>query len=94
MEAILGIAPFSKKPFNLTLLGITNDDQDLSVDTLSSTTVDLIKQFGVEEINIKINKRGAPPEGGGSVTLQCSPVRQLKPINLINQGKVIRLGFD
>jgi RNA 3'-terminal phosphate cyclase-like protein len=31
LEPIIMIAPFSKKPLNLTLKGITTDDKDLSV---------------------------------------------------------------
>ena len=34
LEAIIALAPFSKKPFNLTLRGITNEELDPSVDVL------------------------------------------------------------
>ena len=33
MEPVIMIAPFSKKPLDLTLKGITTDDNDLSVST-------------------------------------------------------------
>lgn len=31
LEPVIMLAPFSKKPLQLTLRGITSDDQDLSV---------------------------------------------------------------
>ena len=33
LEPVVMLAPFAKKPFNLTLRGITSDDRDLSVCT-------------------------------------------------------------
>lgn len=34
LEPLIMLAPFSKKPFHLTLRGITTDDKDLSVSIL------------------------------------------------------------
>lgn len=31
LEPVLMLAPFAKKPLNLTLTGVTTDDKDLSV---------------------------------------------------------------
>jgi hypothetical protein len=31
LEGLVCLAPFAKKPFNITLTGITNDDKDISV---------------------------------------------------------------
>jgi len=35
LEPIIMLAPFSKKPLNLTLTGVTTDENDLSVRTLA-----------------------------------------------------------
>ena len=36
LEPLIMLAPFAKKPMNITLRGVTTDDKDLSVSTLSS----------------------------------------------------------
>lgn len=43
------LAPFSKKPFNLTLRGITTDEYDLSVDLLRTVTLPHLQLFGISE---------------------------------------------
>eukprot|EP00002_Diphylleia_rotans_P005483 TRINITY_DN14633_c0_g1_i1.p1 TRINITY_DN14633_c0_g1~~TRINITY_DN14633_c0_g1_i1.p1 ORF type:complete len:359 (-),score=56.24 TRINITY_DN14633_c0_g1_i1:238-1314(-) len=92
MEALLCLAPFCKKPIEVTLLGITNSTNDLSVDTIRTCSIKLLKNFGVEDgIEFKIKKRGAPPSGGGEVYFKCPIVVSLKPIMLINEGKIRRI---
>jgi RNA 3'-terminal phosphate cyclase-like protein len=44
-----------------------------------------------EGLDIKINKRGAAPLGGGQVLLRCPIKRQLKPLQLVDQGKIKRI---
>ncbi|KAJ1390387.1 RNA 3-terminal phosphate cyclase, insert domain [Sesbania bispinosa] len=47
--------------------GITNDSKDPSVDTFKSTAFPILKRFGVpsEGLDLKIESRGVPPNGGG-----------------------------
>jgi RNA 3'-terminal phosphate cyclase-like protein len=49
LEAIIPLALFSKRPLHVTLTGITNDNLDLSVDSIRAVTLPLLKQFGVAE---------------------------------------------
>lgn len=60
-------------------LGITNDPKDPSVDTFRSTTIPLLKRFGVpsEGLDLKIESRGSPPHGGGEVVLAIPIVQSL-----------------
>jgi len=55
----------------MLLSGITNDSKDPSVDTFRSTTLQIVKRFGVptEGLELKIESRGVPPKGGGEVIL-------------------------
>jgi len=64
---VLGL--FGKKPLSIRLKGITNDSRDPSVDTIRSTTLNILKRFGVagEELDLIIEARGVAPEGGGSL---------------------------
>jgi len=92
LEALVLLAPFCKNPISLTLNGITNENQDLSVDIIRAMTLPLLKLFGLEtEPKITIKKRGAPPLGGGQVLFTCPIINQLKPISLVDEGKIKRI---
>lgn len=57
--------------------GITNDSEDPSVDTFRSTTLHILKRFGVnsEGLELKIESRGVAPGGGGEILLSV-PILQ------------------
>ena len=59
--------------------GITNDNKDPSVDIFRSTTLPILKRFGVpsEGLELKIESRGVPPNGGGEVVLAVPIVQSL-----------------
>lgn len=91
LEAIVALAPFSKKPMVIELKGITNDNIDVSLDLFRAVTAPLLHEFGVKGIELKIKRRGAPPNGGGEVYFRCPVVRELKPINFVDAGLVKRI---
>ncbi|KAJ1388081.1 RNA 3-terminal phosphate cyclase, insert domain [Sesbania bispinosa] len=63
----------------IRLKGITNDSKDPSVDTFKSTALPILKRFGVpsEGLDLKIESRGVPPNGGGEVILSLPNVQSL-----------------
>ncbi|KAH8995404.1 18S rRNA biogenesis protein [Lactarius akahatsu] len=92
LEPIIMLAPFSKKPLSLTLRGITSDDKDLSVDLIRTVTLPHLEPFGISDgLELKINKRGSPPLGGGEVSFLCPIVKQVKTLNFVEPGKVKRI---
>lgn len=92
LEGILPLCPFAMAPISLTLTGVTNDSVDQSVDLFRTVTLPLFLKFGLEEgLEFKIVARGAPPEGGGQVTLICPSVRRLKALRMFSQEKVKRI---
>ena len=75
----------------VVLKGITNDNVDVSVDLFRAVTAPLLNEFGIADVELKIKRRGAPPDGGGEVYFRCPVVRELKPINLVDMGLVKRI---
>jgi len=93
LEAVILLAPFCKKPIRLTLRGVTNDRHGPTVDIIKTVTIPLVKKFVVDDegLDLKIVKRGAPPEGGGEVVFSCPVRRTLRPIQFTDAGKIKRI---
>ncbi|TBU35748.1 18S rRNA biogenesis protein [Dichomitus squalens] len=92
LEPIVMLAPFAKKPLQLTLRGITTDENDLSVDIIRTVTLPHLQLFGVSEgLELRIKKRGSPPLGGGEVQFLCPIVKQVKTLNFVDPGKIKRI---
>ncbi|KAL8160146.1 hypothetical protein V2J09_001683 [Rumex salicifolius] len=94
LEPLVVLALFGKKPLSIRLQGITNDSNDPSVDTFWSTTMNILKKFGVpsEGLDLKIESRGVPPLGGGVVFLTVPIVHNtLTAVDWTDGGMVKRI---
>ena len=92
IEGVLPLLPFAKQATALALSGITNDDADPGVDYLRIVTLPLLSRFGIGEgLSLVTKRRGAPPLGGGLVLFSCPVVRELRPLNLTDEGFVRRI---
>ncbi|XP_028802485.1 probable RNA 3'-terminal phosphate cyclase-like protein isoform X2 [Neltuma alba] len=93
LEPLLVLALFGKKPLEIRLKGITNDSKDPSVDTFRSTTLHILKRFGVssDRLDLKIESRGVPPNGGGEVVLSVPVVQSLNAVSWTDEGMVKRI---
>ncbi|KAF6140226.1 hypothetical protein GIB67_000274 [Kingdonia uniflora] len=94
LEPLIVLGLFGKKPLSIKLLGITNDSKDPSVDTFRSTTLPMLKRFGIpsEGLELKIECRGSPPNGGGEVVLKVPVVQSsLSAVTWTDEGMVKRI---
>jgi RNA 3'-terminal phosphate cyclase-like protein len=93
LEPLIILGLFARKPLSIRLTGITNDSKDPSVDTFRSTTLNLLKHFGVpsEGLALKIERRGSPPNGGGAVRLSVPTIQSLTAVNWLDEGMVKRI---
>jgi RNA 3'-terminal phosphate cyclase-like protein len=92
LEGILCLAPFSKNPISIKLTGITNHSRDISIDTFRNITLFLMKKFGLPtNPTIQILKRGASPNGGGEIQFDCPIVKNLTPIQILDEGMIKRI---
>jgi RNA 3'-terminal phosphate cyclase-like protein len=92
LEPLAMLAPFGKKALSITLQGVTNDNKDISVDVFRTVTIPVLRHFGIDQgVELKVKKRGAAPAGGGEVLFKCGVVAALKPITLLDEGRVKRI---
>ncbi|KAL5015987.1 hypothetical protein ScPMuIL_005576 [Solemya velum] len=93
LEALILLAPFTKKPIRAILRGITSDQIDPSVDMIKLSTLPVLKTFlGSDDgLELKINRRGAAPGGGGEVFFNCPCKQKLRPLNFTDPGKIKRI---
>lgn len=69
IEALLYLAPFSKKPFSILLKGMTASKTDAGLEGIRWGLLPLLEKFGVRDAALHTLKRGSPPNGGGEVHL-------------------------
>lgn len=93
LEALLCLAPFCKKPLEITLRGITNSAEDPSVDAIKLSSLPVLKRFIIkdEDLELKIISRGMPPEGGGEVFFSCPVINNIRPSKFLDAGKIKRV---
>ena len=93
LELLISLAPFCKDPINAVLTGVTNNQIDPSVDLIKFSCLPIIKRFMLDDegLELKVQKRGVVPLGGGQVVFRCPVKRQLRPIQIQDQGKIKRI---
>ncbi|KAI9325443.1 RNA 3'-terminal phosphate cyclase/enolpyruvate transferase [Zopfochytrium polystomum] len=86
LEPLIALSPFCKTPLTATLTGVTNNNIDVGVDVLRTVTLPVLRRFLPEStasaglqvpLELKIDRRGLQPAGGGAVTFRCPTVRCL-----------------
>jgi RNA 3'-terminal phosphate cyclase-like protein len=92
LEGILPISMYGKESLNCILYGVTNDNDDMSVDSFKSTTCALVQKlvFG-DTISLDIKRRGVYPLGGGMVRFKCPIVMFLNNFDWLEEGKIKRV---
>ncbi|XP_059486161.1 probable RNA 3'-terminal phosphate cyclase-like protein [Neocloeon triangulifer] len=92
LEVLLSLGPFCKKPLQCVLRGVTNNKIDPSVDSVKAGGLPVLKKFILVDdgLELRIDKRGMPPAGGGQVIFKC-PVRKLRPQQFNDAGKVKKI---
>ena len=92
LEFLLYLAPFCKYPMEITFKGVTNCRMDCSVDHIKYAFLPLMKRYIIrDDYTLDIRKRGLQPKGGGEVFFKFPIIKQLRPCNLIDMGKVCKI---
>lgn len=93
LEVLVPLAPFCKRPLDVSLTGVTGEEgRDMTVDMVRTVTLPHLHLFGITDgLELQIKKRGAAPLGGGQVIFKCPIVRHLKTLQFLDSGKVKKI---
>ncbi|MEM1541916.1 MAG: RNA 3'-terminal phosphate cyclase [Ignisphaera sp.] len=91
LQSILPILPLLDSETHIEIRGGTDVPMSPPIDYVKYILLPLLKLFGCE-IDVTLVRRGHYPKGGGIVKIISRPVRSLKPIDLIERGKIFRIG--
>ncbi|XP_011499814.1 PREDICTED: RNA 3'-terminal phosphate cyclase-like protein [Ceratosolen solmsi marchali] len=93
LEAVICLAPFCKSSLSIKLRGVTNNNDDPSVDRIKTACIPVLKRFlaGDNEVTFNINRRGVAPLGGGEIYFKCPISKFVKSIQCLNSGMVKRI---
>jgi RNA 3'-phosphate cyclase len=90
LQALMIPAMKVKEKVKIQLKGGTDVKWSPTIDYLRFVTLPLLKKFGYEA-KIDLLQRGYFPKGGGKVIAEIFPIKNLKPINLMERGKILSL---
>merc|ERR1719415_289847 len=89
----MSLGAFCKSPLNVTLRGVTNNQIDPTPDLLKQSSLPILKRFFLVDdgLELKVQRRGSAPGGGGQVLFRCPIRRALKAHQFQDQGKIKRI---
>ncbi|XP_060805774.1 RNA 3'-terminal phosphate cyclase isoform X2 [Amyelois transitella] len=90
LQVALPVALMADGPVTLDLKGGTNADMAPQIDYTDLVFKPLLHKFG-GDLFITVHRRGYFPRGGGHVTIQINPVKQLRSVNLTEAGSLVNV---
>jgi RNA 3'-phosphate cyclase len=95
LQSLLIPCFFAEKIVNLNIIGGTDTKWSMPVDYLKEVLLPQLKKYA--DINLKLEKRGYYPKGGGKVSLKIKPkysletISDAKKIDLVEQGNLMQI---
>ncbi len=89
-QSLLPLACFAEKPSKLRLEGGLFQDFAPSAYHMKFVLLPLLKQMGIQA-KLDIKRPGYVPRGGGIIEIEVEPVKELKPLSLTEQGKILSI---
>ncbi len=86
---------FGKQKTTLTIIGGTDTEWAMPADYLREVFVPQLRKYAY--IDVKLEKRGYYPKGGGKMTFVIKPkfsfdsIKNASPVELIEQGKLVQI---
>ncbi|MCL2348331.1 MAG: RNA 3'-terminal phosphate cyclase [Planctomycetaceae bacterium] len=89
LQTILPALMLADKPSTLTLSGGTHNPMAPPLDFLEKAYLPLLAKIG-PQVETKLVRPGFFPAGGGEFHVTITPIKKLKPLQLIERGEITR----
>jgi RNA 3'-terminal phosphate cyclase (ATP) len=90
LQTILLPLLFAQRSSSVTIIGGTHVSWSPTYHYLRFVFLPLLARLDVN-IDLNIEKWGWYPIGNGMITTQVSPAKEIKPIKIVNRGKLVRV---
>ncbi|KAL9951213.1 hypothetical protein ACROYT_G043836 [Oculina patagonica] len=90
MQLALPCLLYAPEASELILKGGTNAEMAPPIEYMTDVLRPTVKRLGVE-FDCDIVRRGYYPKGGGEIHVKVNPVKQLKPLQLLERGSIARI---
>ncbi len=87
LQTILPVLMIADAPSTVVIEGGTHNPFAPPFDFLQKVFVPVLKQMGVH-IELTLHRHGFYPAGGGKIEAKITPAKKLKPISLLERGKL------
>ncbi|MFA4886708.1 MAG: RNA 3'-terminal phosphate cyclase [Candidatus Nanoarchaeia archaeon] len=89
MQTILPVLLFANKESQIGIKGGTANPFAPPALEIKEVFIYFLKKFGIE-VDFEIIQEGFYPKGGGKIIFKVKPIKNLKKINLIERGELIK----
>ncbi|RLG88869.1 MAG: RNA 3'-phosphate cyclase [Thermoprotei archaeon] len=91
LQCVLPVLAFMPEPVELEIIGGTDVPWSPTIDYMKFVVLPFLNKLGFK-VEVRLIRRGHYPRGGGIVRVRTSePPRELKPLRLVERGKVIKI---
>jgi len=91
LQTLVPIVIFSGRITTLELIGVTAGLGSPTIEYIKNVTFPVLNKLGVYIPEIKINRQGFYPRGGGRVSIDLETISRLHPIEIEDRGKVLSI---
>ncbi|MEN3037649.1 MAG: RNA 3'-terminal phosphate cyclase [Candidatus Kryptonium sp.] len=81
---------FADGTSNLTIIGGTHVSWSPTFDYIKNCWIYFMEVLGLK-IKVELKRAGFYPHGGGEIRALINPVAEIKPLNLIDRGKLLKI---
>ncbi len=90
LQSLIPVAIFSPEDITARIKGGTTGKAAIPIEYYPAVIIPILKKIGID-IRLNLIKRGYYPRGGGEIEVQILPTKRLFPLNLTEQGKIIKI---
>ncbi len=91
LQALLPVLVYADRPSTIEIIGGTDVPWSPPIDYVINVMIPVLSKLGIENVEIKVLRRGHYPRGGGRVRIEVIPPRELNSVTLTSLGEIVKI---